>query len=60
MVPPAGNRGGLTALYAELTRAVTTQTYANGFHVVALLCTAGALIGLATRSGRARPPRSTA
>jgi EmrB/QacA subfamily drug resistance transporter len=45
---------GLTGYYTELSRAVTTQTYANGFHIVTLLCAAGALIGLTTRSGRAR------
>jgi hypothetical protein len=44
---------GLTGYYLELSRAVTTQTYANGFHIVALLCAVGALLGLTTRSGRA-------
>jgi len=44
---------GLAGIYTELTRAVVTQTYANGFHIVALLCTAGALLGLTTRSARA-------
>lgn len=54
-VAAASQRGpsGLTGYYTELTRAVTTQTYANGFHIVTLLCAAGAVIGLTTRSGGA-------
>jgi EmrB/QacA subfamily drug resistance transporter len=43
----------LVAPWTELSRIVTTQTYANGFQIVAVLSVAGALLGLTTRSGRA-------
>jgi hypothetical protein len=45
---------GLTGMYTELTKAVTTQTYANAFYVVALMCAGGVLLGLTMRSGKAR------
>jgi hypothetical protein len=41
-------------MYTELTKAVTTQTYANAFYVVALMCAGGVALGLTMRSGKAR------
>jgi EmrB/QacA subfamily drug resistance transporter len=45
----------LAGVYQELVKAVTTETYANVFAVVALLCAGGAAIGLTMRSGRPEP-----
>ena len=54
----AGTRGasghsatGLLGAYQALTAQVTTQTYANGFFVVAILGLAGAVLALFMRSG---------
>ncbi|HEX4247812.1 MAG TPA: DHA2 family efflux MFS transporter permease subunit [Pseudonocardia sp.] len=46
------NPATAVALYQHLLKAVTTETYANIFYVVAVLCGGGALIGLTMRSGR--------
>jgi hypothetical protein len=53
----AQGASGLLALYQQLSNAVTTQTYANDFYVIALLSAAGGLLALFLRSGR---PNSTA
>ncbi|HWN32456.1 MAG TPA: DHA2 family efflux MFS transporter permease subunit [Pseudonocardia sp.] len=45
----------LGVAYQELVKEVTTETYANVFFVVALLCAGGALVGLTMRSGRPEP-----
>ena len=45
----------LAGVYRELVKAVTTETYANVFAVVALLCAGGAVVGLTMRSGRPEP-----
>jgi hypothetical protein len=48
----------------ELSKAVTTQTYANAFYVVSPTCAGGVLLGLTMRSGKVRhsgvkaPPRA--
>ena len=42
---------GLLGAYQALTAQVTTQTYANGFFVVAILGLAGAVLALFMRSG---------
>jgi hypothetical protein len=44
---------GLTGMYTQLTNEVTTQTYANGFFVVALMCAGGAVLALTMRNGKA-------
>jgi EmrB/QacA subfamily drug resistance transporter len=55
--PGAGGRAptsaspGLLGVYQELTAQVTTQTYANGFFVVAILGVVGAVLALFMRSG---------
>jgi EmrB/QacA subfamily drug resistance transporter len=46
-------------VYQELVKQVTTETYANVFFVVALLCAGGALVGLTMRSGRPEPAPGT-
>ena len=43
---------GMTGLYTEMSNIVTTQTYANGFFVVALMCAGGALLALTMRNGK--------
>jgi hypothetical protein len=43
---------GMTGLYTEMTDIVTTQTYANGFYVVALMCAGGAVLALSMRNGK--------
>src|SRR5262249_55395893 len=43
---------GLLPLYVQLTRQITTQTFANCFFLVALLTAAGAVLGLTHRAGR--------
>jgi EmrB/QacA subfamily drug resistance transporter len=48
---------GLLPLYQEFSARVTTQTYDNGFYLVALLCVAGAALSLLMRSDQ--PDRST-
>jgi EmrB/QacA subfamily drug resistance transporter len=45
---------GLLAAYQALTAKVTTQTYANGFFVVAVLGVVGAVLALFMRSGGQR------
>jgi len=42
---------GLVGAYQALTAQVTTQTYANGFFVVAVLGLVGAVLALFMRSG---------
>jgi hypothetical protein len=42
---------GFLAAYQALTAQVTTQTYANGFFVVAILGVVGAVLALFMRSG---------
>jgi EmrB/QacA subfamily drug resistance transporter len=42
---------GLLTLYQQVSNAVTTQTYDNGFYIVALLCAGGAVLALLLRSG---------
>jgi MFS family permease len=46
---------GLLPLYEQFNARVTTQTYDNGFYLVALLCAVGALLALLLRSGRQAP-----
>jgi EmrB/QacA subfamily drug resistance transporter len=46
---------GLLPLYRAVSNSITTQTYTNGFYVVALMCAGGALLALLLRSGRAKP-----
>jgi EmrB/QacA subfamily drug resistance transporter len=43
---------GLRGLYTMLTNQITTQTYANGFYLVALMSAAAVGLTLALRSGR--------
>lgn len=45
---------GLLPLYEQFNARVTTQTYDNGFYLIALLCLGGAVLALLLRSG----PRS--
>ena len=45
---------GLYAVYQQLEAAATTQTYANGFYISALLCVGGAVLALMMRSGKAK------
>jgi EmrB/QacA subfamily drug resistance transporter len=45
---------GMTGIYTEMSNIVTTQTYANGFYVVALMCAAGALLALTMRNGKSK------
>ena len=45
---------GLVGMYQTLRAVVTTQTYANAFYVVALMCAGGVVLALTTRSGRVR------
>ena len=44
---------GMLGVYQQLQSEATTQTYANGFYVSALLCVGGAVLALMLRSGRA-------
>ncbi|MDT7606811.1 MAG: hypothetical protein QOG96_1314, partial [Pseudonocardiales bacterium] len=52
----AQGASGLLSLYQELSNAVTTQTYANDFYVIALLSAAGGALALFLRSGK---PKNT-
>ena len=45
---------GVYAVYQQLEAAATTQTYANGFFISALLCIGGAVLALMMRSGKAK------
>ncbi|MDT7552971.1 MAG: hypothetical protein QOH17_4735 [Pseudonocardiales bacterium] len=40
------------APYQELTAQVTTQTYANGFFVVAIMSAVGAVVAVFMRAGK--------
>jgi EmrB/QacA subfamily drug resistance transporter len=53
----AQGASGLLGLYQQLSNAVTTQTYANDFYIIALLSAAGGVLALFLRSGR---PKNTA
>jgi MFS family permease len=44
----------LYAAYQQLSSAVTTQAYDNGFYVTAWLCAGAALLAVTMRSGRAK------
>jgi EmrB/QacA subfamily drug resistance transporter len=44
---------GLLGIYQELSSQALTQTYSNGFYVVAWLCALGVLLALPMRSGPA-------
>jgi EmrB/QacA subfamily drug resistance transporter len=46
---------GLLPIYQQLRAGITTQTYDNGFYIVALMCVGAAILALFLRSGRARP-----
>jgi len=45
---------GLVGIYQQLNMNVTTQTYDNGFYIVALMSAGGALLALLLRSGKAK------
>jgi EmrB/QacA subfamily drug resistance transporter len=53
----AQGASGLLGLYQQLSNAVTTQTYANDFYIIALLSAAGGVLALFLRNGR---PKNTA
>jgi len=42
----------LYAAYQQLSSAVTTQAYDNGFYITAWLCAGAALLAVTMRSGR--------
>jgi hypothetical protein len=46
---------GLLPIYRGLTARIATETYDNGFYIVALMCVAAAVLALFLRSGRTRP-----
>jgi MFS family permease len=46
---------GLLPLYQRLTAGITTETYDNGFYIVALMCVGAAILALFLRSGRTPP-----
>jgi predicted MFS family arabinose efflux permease len=48
----AQGAGGMVGLYTMLTNEITTQTYANGFYLVAVMSLASVGLTLALRSGR--------
>ena len=50
--------GGMVGLYTMLTNEITTQTYANGFYLVAVMSLASVGLTLALRSGRAPGAKS--
>jgi EmrB/QacA subfamily drug resistance transporter len=50
---------GIYAVYQQLEAAATTQTYANGFFISALLCVGGAVLALMMRSGKAKATGAT-
>jgi len=45
---------GLVGIYQQLNMSVTTQTYDNGFYIVALMSAGGAVLALLLRSGKAK------
>jgi len=45
---------GMYGIYRQLSMNVTTQTYDNGFYIVALMSAAGAVLALLLRSGKAK------
>jgi MFS family permease len=49
----AQGSSGLIGLYTQLTNIITTQTYANGFFIVAVLGVGGAVVALTMRNGKA-------
>jgi MFS family permease len=48
----------LYAAYEQLSSAVTTQAYDNGFYVTAWLCAGAALLAVTMRSGRSKGAES--
>ena len=44
---------GLYGVYEQLTAAVTTQAYDNGFYITAWLCAGAVLLAATMRSGKA-------
>ena len=38
--------------YQDLTRQVTTETYANGFYIVAIMAVIGMVVAVFMRSGK--------
>ncbi|MDT7626825.1 MAG: hypothetical protein QOF99_7726 [Pseudonocardiales bacterium] len=53
-VTAASEKGapGLLGMYQQLSASVTTQTYDNGFYIVALMSAGGAVLALMLRSGK--------
>jgi EmrB/QacA subfamily drug resistance transporter len=53
-VSEASDKGapGLLGMYQQLSASVTTQTYDNGFYIVALMSAGGAVLALMLRSGK--------
>ena len=49
---PVTNPDQMLGTYQSLQNAITTQTYANGFYVVAILAAVGAVLGVFMRSGK--------
>jgi EmrB/QacA subfamily drug resistance transporter len=45
---------GMVGIYQQLSMNVTTQTYDNGFYIVALMSAGGAVLALLLRSGKAK------
>lgn len=43
---------GLLGMYQQVSNAVLTETYANGFYVVAIMCMVGALLAVLLPSGK--------
>jgi len=55
--PPAAGEhspSDLLLAYTQLSNQITTQTYANGFYLITILCLSSIGLTLALRSGRAR------
>ncbi|GAA5115115.1 DHA2 family efflux MFS transporter permease subunit [Pseudonocardia adelaidensis] len=46
---------GLLPIYQQLRAGITTETYDNGFYIVALMCAGAAVLALFLRSGRTSP-----
>jgi hypothetical protein len=52
---PAYGRGDgstLLGMWVELQRRIVTQTYANGFHIVSIMCLAGTGLAVLLSTGR--------
>jgi EmrB/QacA subfamily drug resistance transporter len=49
---PVTNPDQMLGTYRSLENAITTQTYANGFYIVAILAAVGAVLGVFMRSGK--------